>query len=248
MQQATHGGLQPVLIHHSHAEGPAFTAWAQAFIQHTPLVLVVANNSSPLDYYALQHALPGLVVLRELDLESSARWRQLSDTLVQLGPVRRALQAVQGVVVATLPNHHNVKLVLSFIEHAVQRDQVAAMELQDLNTSRGTLSRRFKTSGYNEPTVMLLVVRAALLNALVAQGLSIADACGLLHTSETAMRRSLGRRCAQPLATVARYPTEVTQQWCASFFLEDQPVVDASGAFELLVGLVGVSQSGRRTA
>jgi len=250
VDQYTHGGLQPVLIHHSiaSAEGAAFIGWAREFIKHTSLILVVPNNTAPLDYYPMQSALPTMVVLREVDLETSTRWQQLSATLVQLGPVRRALQDLQASMLATLTDHTNAKLLLSFTEHAVKRDQIAAMELQDLGASRGTLSRRFKACGFNEPTVLLLVVRTTLLTALVAQGVPLASACSLLHTNETAMRRTIGRRCDHSLAEVVRYPVPAVFQWCASFFLSGQPVVDASGALALLETTATVSQIGRRTA
>jgi hypothetical protein len=151
-------------------------------------------------------------------------------------------------MLASLTNHTDAKLLLAFTEYAVKRDQIAAMELQDLNTSRGTLSRRFKAAGLNEPTVLLLVVRTALLNHLVAQGFTPASACALLHTNETAMRRTFGRRCDHSMVEVVRYPVAAVQQWCTSFFLEAQPTVDASGALALLEAAAAVSQTGRRTS
>lgn len=250
VQQYTHGSLEPVFVHHSiaRAEGSGFVVWAREFVKHTPLVLVVTNETSPLEYYQLQSALPTMVALREVDLESSARWQQLDATLVRLGPVRRALQELQGSMLAALTDHTNAKLLLTFTEYAVTRDQIAAMESQDLAVSRGTLSRRFKACGLNEPTVLLLVVRTALLNALIAQGIPLTNACSLLHTSETVMRRTIGRRCDHALADVVRYPSSSVLPWCASFFLKDQPIVDASGALALLKAAATVSQIGRRTA
>lgn len=227
----------PVIAHYDNVinEGIAFHTWLRDRCSTAPFVLVVPDDLCPLQYFTLQQLTTQTLVMRVCDLQHRANWTKLSALLTQVGPVRQVVNSLKRTILAAIDQPGVTDSMLALVDHAPECERVQEVEQRMLQRSRGSLSRTFKNHGLNTPTVVLHVVRCALIRGLLEQGLDFDRVCGLLGVSVTGMRRKFKRTYGGQIQDLATCDLDTVNSWAAAYFRTDQPVVaKASDAFELL--------------